>query len=56
MRFQKEIIDGATLFSDFQTIISALSMLIDLAYVRDDLLLTLSMITFSTKLNLTFDD
>ena len=53
MRFQKEIIDGATLFSNFQTIISALSMLIDL---RDNLLLTLSMITFSTKLNLTFDD
>ena len=47
MRFHKKIIDGATHFSDFQTVISALSMLIDLAYVRNDLLLTLSMITFS---------
>ena len=40
MRFHKKIIDGATLFSDFQTIISVLSLLIDLAYARDELFLT----------------
>ena len=54
MRFHKKIIDGATLFSDFQTIISVLSPLTDLAYARDDLLLTPSMITSSTKLDLPF--
>ena len=36
MRFHKKIIDGATLFSNFQTIISVLSLLTDLAYARDD--------------------
>ena len=50
MRFHKKIIDGATLFSDFQTIISVLSLLIDKTYARDDLLLTPPMITSSTKL------
>jgi hypothetical protein len=40
----------------FQTIISVLSLLIDLAYARDDLLLTLSTITSSTKLDLPFAD
>ena len=56
MRFHKKIIDGATLFSDFQTIIAVLSLLIDLAYARDDLLLTPPMITLSTKLDLPFAD
>ena len=50
MRFHKKIIDGATLFSNFQTIIYVLSLLTDLAYARDDLLLMSPMITSSTKL------
>ena len=56
MRFHKKIIDDATLFSAFQTIISVLLLLIDLAYARDDFLLTLPMITSSTKLDLPFAD
>ena len=56
MRFHKKIIDGATLFSNFQTIIYVLSLHTDLAYARDDLLLTPVMITSSTKLDLPFAD
>ena len=56
MRFHKKIIDGAALFSYFQTIIYVLSLLNDLAYARDDLLLTPLMIISSTKLDLPFTD
>ena len=53
---QEKLLTSQHFSQTFQSIISVLCLLIDLAHARDDLLLALSMITFSTKLDLPFAD